>query len=140
MNFRPIKACLQIATIALLVVMASHTFAQTTAPGALHGQVLDPSNAAVTGATVLLTDAAGHSTGATTNQQGAFDLKNLAPGKYSLEVVAKGFALYKNENLQITPDQTNNLNVLLAIEEQEQQVTVTDQPAIVAVSPQNNAA
>src|SRR6202047_2160871 len=139
MNFRRITICLQIATIALLVVMASHAFAQSATPGALHGQVLDPSNAAVTGATVLLTDAAGHSTGATTNQQGAFDLKNLAPGKYSLEVVAKGFALYKNENLQITPDQTNNLNVLLAIEEQEQQVTVTDQPAMVDVSPQNNA-
>src|ERR1700732_5057547 len=139
MNFRRITICLQIATIALLVVMASHAFAQSATPGALHGQVLDPSNAAVTGATVLLTDAAGHSTGATTNQQGAFDLKNLAPGKYSLEVVAKGFALYKNENLQITPDQTNNLNVLLAIEVQQQQVTVTDQSASLDVSPTNNA-
>src|SRR5580700_1531557 len=103
MNFRRITICLQIVTIVLLVVVAPHALAQTTASGALHGQVLDPSNAAVTGATVLLTDAAGHSTGATTNQQGAFDLKNLAPGKYSLEVVAKGFALYKNENVQITP-------------------------------------
>src|ERR1700693_3713679 len=139
MNFRRITICLQIATMALLVVMASHAFAQSATPGGLHGQVLDPSNAAVTGATVLLSDAAGHSTGATTNQQGAFDLKNLAPGKYSLEVVAKGFALYKNENVEITPDQISNLNILLAIEEQEQQVTVTDQPAMVDVSPQNNA-
>src|SRR6202011_762320 len=49
------------------------------------------------------------------------------------------FALYKNENVQITPDQTNNLNILLTIEEQEQQVTVTEQPAMVDVSPQNNA-
>ena len=139
MNSRPMKTCLQIATIALLAFIGPHAFAQTPAPGTLHGQVLDPSNAAVTGATVLLTDAAGHSTGATTNQQGVFDLKNLAPGKYSLEVVAKGFALYKNETVQITSDQTANLNILLAIEEQEQQVTVTDQPAMVDVSPQNNA-
>src|SRR5271155_4673541 len=139
MNSRPVKTCYQIATIALLVVMASHAFAQTATPGALHGQVLDPSNAAVTGATVLLTDAAGHSTGATTNQQGAFDLKNLAPGKYSLEVVAKGFALYKNEDVEIVAGQVKNLNISLTIEEQEQQVVVSGETPIVDVNPQNNA-
>ena len=98
MKFRPLTIFLQIAAIALLCLTAARAYSQsaTAATGALHGQVLDPSNAAVTGATVVLTGADGTSAGATTNQQGAFDLKNLAAGKYTLEVIAKGFALYKN--------------------------------------------
>jgi hypothetical protein len=141
MKFRPLTIFLQIAAIALLCLTAARAYSQsaTAATGALHGQVLDPSNAAVTGATVVLTGADGTSAGATTNQQGAFDLKNLAAGKYTLEVIAKGFALYKNEDVEIAPDQTKNLNILLTIEEQEQQVTVTDQTPMVDVNPQNNA-
>jgi hypothetical protein len=141
MKFRPLTIFLQIAAIALLCLTAARAYSQsaTAATGALHGQVLDPSNAAVTGATVVLTGADGTSAGATTNQQGAFDLKNLAAGKYTLEVIEKGFALYKNEDVEIAPDQTKNLNILLTIEEQEQQVTVTDQTPMVDVNPQNNA-
>src|SRR5580700_6148308 len=139
MNFRPIKTCLQIATIALLAFIASHAFAQAPIPGALHGQVLDPSNAAVTGATVLLTDAAGHSTGATTDQQGAFDLKNLAPGKYKVEIFAKGFSPFAVEGVQVTAGQVQLVNAALEIEVQQQQVTVTDQQGMVDVSPTNNA-
>jgi hypothetical protein len=101
--------------------------------------VLDPSNAAVAGATVILTGADGTSAGASTNQQGAFDIKNLAPGKYTLEIVAKGFALYKNEDVEIAPDQTKNLNILLTIEEQQQQVTVEGETPTVDVNPANNA-
>jgi hypothetical protein len=111
----------------------------TATTGALHGQVLDPSNAAVAGATVILTGADGTSAGASTNQQGAFDIKNLAPGKYTLEIVAKGFALYKNEDVEIAPDQTKNLNILLTIEEQQQQVTVEGETPTVDVNPANNA-
>ena len=141
MKFRRRTIFLQIAAVGLLCLTAARAYSQsaTATTGALHGQVLDPSNAAVTGASVVLTGADGTSAGATTNQQGAFDLKNLAPGKYTLEVIAKGFALYKNQEVEIAPDQTKNLNILLSIEEQEQQVTVTDQTPMVDVNPQNNA-
>src|ERR1700730_13798863 len=139
MNLQRFKTWVRISVIVLFSCRTMPAFAQTAPTGSLHGQVLDPSHAAVTGATVLLTDAAAHSTGAITDQQGVFDLKDLAPGKYTLEVVAKGFALYKNEEVEIIPNQSKNLNISLTIEEQEQQVTVTDQPAMVDVSPQNNA-
>lgn len=140
MKFRRLKIFLQFATIAFLCLTArAYSQSATSTAGALHGQVLDPSNAAVAGATVVLTGADGTSAGATTNQQGAFDLKNLAPGKYTLEIVAKGFALYKNEDVEIAPDQTKNLNILLTIEEQQQQVTVEGETPTVDVNPANNA-
>jgi len=126
--------------IAFFGFMGTHALGQTPATtGSLHGQALDPSRAAVTGATVLLNAADGHSTAATTNQQGAFDLKELAPGKYTLEIVAKGFALYKNEDVEIAAGQVKNLNISLSIEEQEQQVVVSGETPIVDVNPQNNA-
>ncbi|HXN20205.1 MAG TPA: carboxypeptidase regulatory-like domain-containing protein [Candidatus Binatus sp.] len=141
MKFRRLKIFLQFASIALLCLTAARAYSQsaTATAGALHGQVLDPSNAAVAGATVILTGADGASAGASTNQQGAFDIKNLAPGKYTLEIVAKGFALYKNEGVEIAPDQTKNLNILLTIEEQQQQVTVEGETPTVDVNPANNA-
>src|SRR6204780_5223043 len=140
MNSRRFTIFLQIAAIAFCGFTSTRALGQTPAANTgLHGQVLDPSGAAVSGATILLNGAEGNSTGATSNQQGAFDLKNLAPGKYTLEIVAKGFALYKNEGVEIAPDQTKNLNILLTIEEQQQQVTVEGETPTVDVNPANNA-
>jgi hypothetical protein len=132
--------CLRIVAIFFFGLVGTRALGQTPAATAgLHGQVLDPSGAAVAGATVLLNTANGQSTGATTNQQGVFDMKGLAPGKYSLEIVAKGFALYKNEDVEIAAGQVKSLNISLSIEEQEQQVVVSGQTPMVDVNPQNNA-
>jgi hypothetical protein len=140
MKFRGFTTCLRIATTAFFGFMGTHTLGQTPATtGSLHGQALDPSGAAVAGATVLLNAADGHSTGATTSQQGVFDLKALAPGTYTLEIVAKGFALYKNEDVEVAAGQVKNLNISLSIEEQEQQVVVSGETPMVDVNPQNNA-
>ncbi len=140
MKFRRFTIFLQIATISFFGFMGTRSLGQTpAATGSLHGQALDPSGAAVAGATVLLNSPDGHSTAATTNQQGVFDLKNLAPGKYTLEIVAKGFALYKNEDVEIVAAQVKNLNVPLAIEEQEQQVVVSSDAPTVDVNPSNNS-
>ena len=121
-------------------LMGTHALAQAPAPAAgLHGQVLDPSGAAVAGATVLLNAADGQSTSATTNQQGAFDMKGVAPGKYTLEIIAKGFALYKNEGVEVAAGQVKSLNISLSIEEQEQQVVVSGETPMVDVNPASNA-
>ncbi len=128
--------------IAILFCCTSVTFAQTSAQpatGTIHGQVTDPSAAAVVGASIIVTTPDGTTLAATTNRDGVFELKNLAPGKYTVEVIAKGFALYKNDAVQVAAGQIQQLNVALTIEEEQQQVTVTDQPAAVDVSPTNNA-
>ncbi len=139
MKFRWLAAFFRIATVAFLGCIPTHASAQTATTGSLHGQVLDPSSAAITGATVLLTAPDGHSNGSTTNQQGVFDVNNLAPGKYALEIVAKGFALYKNGDVEIAAGQVKSMNIALSIEEQEQQVTVSGETPAVDVNPANNA-
>jgi Carboxypeptidase regulatory-like domain len=139
MKSRWLTTRLRIALVASLGFIGTLAQGQTATTGSLHGQVLDPSSAAVTGATVLLTAPDGHAIGATTNQQGVFDVNNLAPGKYTLEIVAKGFALYRNEDVEIAAGQVKSLNIALAIEEQEQQVTVSGETPTVDVNPANNA-
>ncbi|MGA7963690.1 MAG: carboxypeptidase regulatory-like domain-containing protein [Candidatus Acidiferrales bacterium] len=126
--------------IAIVIVLGAtiNLFAQT-GPGSIRGQVTDPSAAAVVGASIIVTAPDGTSLAATTNRDGIFELKGLAPGKYIVEVIAKGFALYKNEAVQVTAGQVQQLNISLAIEEEQQQVTVTEQSGAVDVSPTNNA-
>ncbi len=94
------------AIIVLLIfgVTPRAAAAQTTGLGALHGQVLDPSGGAVVGASVVLTTPTGDALVATTDQQGIFDRKGLAPGKYSVQIIAKGFAIYKNDDVEIAAD------------------------------------
>ena len=45
------------------------------------------------------------------NDQGAYEFKSLAPGTYTLTVVAQGFSLYENDNVVIAT-QALRLNVV----------------------------
>ncbi|MGA8763220.1 MAG: carboxypeptidase regulatory-like domain-containing protein, partial [Candidatus Sulfotelmatobacter sp.] len=111
-----------------------------TVSGALRGQVMDPSGAAITNANVALTPAAASSTPLTTqtNGQGLYEFKGLAAGKYTLNVVAQGFTLYENDNVVIA-DQPLRLNVAMTIEVEQQKVQVSDMAPTVDVNPSNNA-
>jgi len=109
-----------------------------SASGALRGTVTDPSGAAITGASVVLTPAAGSPLVVQTNAQGTYEFRELAAGKYTLTVVAQGFTTYENDNIVIA-DQSLRLNVSLAIEVQTQKVQVSDTAPTVDVNPSNNA-
>jgi hypothetical protein len=133
---------LRVAILALMGAMCggllgAPVHAQGT--GAIHGQVLDPSGAAVVDASVIATTADQQTLGAVTGPQGAFDLKNLAAGTYKVEVIAKGFQVYTNAAVQVAAGQTLQLKVSLEIEVEQQQVVVTDSPVALDVSPSNNA-
>jgi hypothetical protein len=120
---------------------ASPQAATPAASGILRGQVTDPSGAAIASASVVMTPAAISSTPITTqsNGQGAYEFKGLAPGQYSLTVVAQGFSVYENDNVVITTDQPLRLNVAMAIEVEQQKIQVSDTAPTVDVNPANNA-
>src|SRR5258705_2580490 len=71
--------------------------------GGLRGQVTDPSGAAVAGATVAGLPAEGASSTATTNRDGIFEVKPLAPGKYTLQGFAPRFAQTSRTDRAIPP-------------------------------------
>ena len=119
------------------VVFVAGLLAQD-ATGALRGQVADPSGAAISGASVIMTPAAGSPIVIKSDAQGNYEFKSLPPGKYVLTVAAAGFTLYENDNVEIT-NQPLRLNVTMAIEVETQKVQVSDTAPTVDVNPNNNA-
>jgi hypothetical protein len=117
-------------------------FAQTApaqpAMGVLRGQVADPSGAAISGASVIMTPATGSPIVVQSNGQGMYEFKALAAGKYILTVAAPGFTLSENDNVVIG-DQPLRLNIALAIEVEQQKVQVSDTAPTIDVNPSNNA-
>jgi hypothetical protein len=145
MSFRPtakyLFAIVRVLPLALLtLVLISGPASAQTGTGTLRGQVTDPSGSAVTTATAIVTTPDGAAITATTNRDGIYEVKSLAPGKYGVKIIAAGFTPFENPNVQITAGQTQRLDVKLTIETQEQKVVVTDQAAAALdVNPASNA-
>lgn len=75
----------------LALTIAGSAIAQTTS-GSIAGNVADPNNAAISGASVKLVDAAKNFTlTATTDSEGRFVFPTVPPGTYTLSIEAKGF-------------------------------------------------
>lgn len=105
--------------------------------GALRGQVTDPSGALVPGASVTAKGPGGKVKVATTNQQGIYTINGLAPGQYTVRVLAKGFAPFDSK-IDLATSASVTLNAALTVSVDQQEVTVTDQ-LHVDVDPSNNA-
>ena len=73
----------------------------------------------------------GLSRSAATDSDGAYHIEHLPVGRYTVEVDAPGFKKFVQQNLVLTVDQTQALNVTLAVGAQSQTVTVTEAPALV---------
>ena len=139
MGFRPPRNfVLSLFSIALLFFLAATLRAQTQT-GALNGTVTDPSGASIAKAAVRLTNSNGASLDAATNKDGFYEFKNLAPGAYTLKAAAKNFALFTQDKIQVAPGQTQQINISLVIQMEEQKVEVNDSPTRLDVDPSNNA-
>ena len=120
MNTRRIVTCL--ASAVLLAALSTATFAQ--ARGSLRGLITDEFGAAIVGATVTLTDAAGTQKTATTNADGNYAFTGLAPGKYTIQAIATGFAASEGAEVDVTAARRDPLNISLKIAAIETQVKV----------------
>jgi Carboxypeptidase regulatory-like domain len=110
-----------------------------TGTGSMGGEVADPSGAMVTNATVTATPARGASTRATTDGRGAYSLKHLEPGIYTLIVQAPGFAVLRKQHILITAGQPVRLNLQLTVSTAQASVEVRARPVEVSISPTENA-
>src|ERR1700731_2623646 len=113
--------------------------AQVPSTGTLRGQVTDPSGSTVSGAAVLLTAPNGNSVDSITNKDGSYELTGLAPGTYTVKVVAEGFGLFTAQNIAVKAGQVQTLKIALTLEEQKLEIHVEDSPTQLDVNPENNA-
>jgi len=107
--------------------------------GGLRGQVTDPSGASVAGAKVKVTPAGGKPTTAETGRDGLYEFKNLPPGKYAVDVTAKGFAPFEVLEVVVAAGAPQKLDVKLELAVQEQKVVVEGETPTVEVNPESNA-
>jgi uncharacterized membrane protein YgcG len=108
-------------------------------PGAVQGQVSDPSGAAVTRAAVTAVSSTGQTKAGVVHSDGSYEIIGLAPGSYTVTARAKGFDLFQQPAVQVAAGGTVKLNIALKIAEQVQQVQVTEQTTKVSVNPTENA-
>jgi len=106
--------------------------------GRLRGQIVDATGAVIPGASITVKNSSGLVVSATSDGAGAYDVKNLAPGKYSVTVTAKGFAPTTKE-IQIAAGQLNETDIPLAIVVKEEDIEVQSDAARVSTSPDANA-
>ena len=110
----------------LALFSASPAFAQQT--GSISGVVQDSLGAVIVGATVTVVSSDAKEKTATSNQRGEFSVSGLAPGKYTVKVIAPNFALYENTEVMVTAGKREELTVPLTVEAVAEQVQVdTDQ-------------
>jgi hypothetical protein len=131
----PLKLITLLAALLLLFPVAAFPQGAT---GGLRGQVTDPSGAAVAGAKVIVTPATGKALTVDTGRDGSYEVKNLTPGKYAVDVIAKGFAPFEVLDFEISAGAAQKLDVKLDLAAQEEKVVVEGVTPTVDVSPESN--
>jgi hypothetical protein len=127
------KATLRLLFLAvLLLLVRQFSLAQGAATGDLHVSVKDPKGDAVTNATVIVRDVAkGVERSATSDGQGGYSVRQLAPGTYSVTVESSGFAKVEAAEVGITVGGLAELPVALAVASGKEVVEVNAQADLV---------
>ena len=112
------------------VLVTIPLFGQATT-GSISGRIVDPSGAAVQGASVVITDVnTGIKTSAVTGKEGEFIETALPPDNYQIAINVQGFAPTTIQTFRLDIDQRARFNVKLKLESVAASVTVTDQAPV----------
>ena len=121
--------------LALVLLSCSAAFAQQ-GTGGIRGQVTDEFGGVILGATVTVVDAAGARRTANTDDEGNFTVTGLAPGKYTVQVAAGGFAFYENTEVNVVAGRREALEIKLGVALEKEEVVVASEAPLDA---NNNA-
>jgi hypothetical protein len=121
----------------IILISSACMFAQTPS-GRLHGQIVDPTGAVVPGASITVKNSSGLVVAANSGGLGEYEFRNLAPGKYTVSVTAKGFAPTA-QDIEIAAGQVYKADIILRILVKEEKIEVQSDAAQVSTSPDNNA-
>jgi Carboxypeptidase regulatory-like domain len=114
-------------TVGFVMLAAMKLHAATG--GSISGTLLDPSGAAISGATLKLVNM-GLQTNyqAISDKQGFYSFPNLPVGHYELTISADGFTTQRKTNLTVDTDSALRVDATLAVGGRSDSVTVTSDP------------
>jgi len=102
-----------LACVLLLLTIAA--IGQSTT-GTLRGQVLDPQGATIANAKVRITNQeTGVVSNTTTSSAGTWNVPSLIPGKYSVNVEARGFRTFVRKDVAVLADRENTADAQLQV-------------------------
>jgi catecholate siderophore receptor len=90
----------------------------------IRGRVCDPDHAALMGARITVSGSGRVKISAVTDNNGEFSA-SLAPGRYSVQVIADGFAEY-SKPIELKPNGLDQLEIILEIAPSSASVTITE--------------
>jgi hypothetical protein len=123
---------------AVNTVTAAPAAPATTA--ALRGNIADPEGALIPGAVITITTPAGAVVAtATSDASGAYRVANLPSGSYILRATYPGFAPFNSPAIPLAAGQAKRVDISMALEVEQQSVTVTDDSPTVSVEAGGNA-
>ncbi|MDR3751905.1 MAG: carboxypeptidase regulatory-like domain-containing protein [Terracidiphilus sp.] len=93
----------------------------------LRGHIADATGAVIPGAPITITTPAGVTVrSVTADSTGGYVVNNLAPGSYIVQATYAGFAPFASPVIQLTAGQMKRVEISMAIEAEQQSVTVTE--------------
>src|SRR5579862_9112338 len=126
----------KIRVCVLLLLLSAGLRAQGL--GTIHGQVIDPSGAAVPQASVTATGPNNVVKVATSDTNGSYAIVGLPPGKYTIRVIATGFNILEQANVDVPGGRPLTLDAHLIVQSEKQEVTVADTQQV-ELDPARNA-
>src|SRR6266567_6640009 len=106
----------------------------------LRGHITDPTGALIPGAKVTILDSQGKPVGAATaDSAGAYEVRGLAPGGYVVKAEFAGFATFRSQLIVVATGQAKRVDISMAIQVEQQNVTVTDDSPTVNVEAGGNS-
>ena len=126
---------LLLITMIMTLVWQSPGFAQSGAAGSIVGYVTDQSGVPLRGVKIVATsDVQMGEKVAYTNEEGAFHVLGLPPGKYKVEASAEGMNSAVDENVDVGITSAAEVNILMEVKTAEETVTIVDRPEIVSTT------
>src|SRR5205823_1049887 len=126
---------MRLLTITLVLLIALTVGAQVGNEGAVEGTVLDPSRAAIPGATITIRNLrTGGSFACMTNDEGLFRFLVLPTGEYEVTAERVGFAKAIHQGVKLMPGGRVFLNVQLQVGAQQESISVSDKPPLVELT------
>src|SRR5208283_810896 len=122
MRLRIFGARAPLAALLLFSLLSPGFLLAQNPSGAVHGQISDPSGAAVPGARVAAVSSTGQAKPGVVHPDGSYDINGLPPGTYTVQARAKGFAIFEQQNVQVAAGKTGKVNIALKIAEEVEKV------------------
>jgi hypothetical protein len=127
-------------SLAAVAVAQEQISAPAVAAATVRGHISDPTGALIPGAKITIITSAGTAvTAAIADTTGSFVIRGLTPGGYIVQATYEGFAPFQSATFSIEAGQVKRVDIAMAIETEQQSVTVSDENPTVNTEAGGNA-